>query len=81
MIIFQELKKLPAIHKLLEQKMKLSHKHKLRRQEKVGKDQLISKRPFGVFKSPKKPMKNFPGKKFVGFLGALKTPKGHFKIT
>ena len=61
--------------------MKLSHKHKLRRQEKVGNDHLISKRPLGVFKSPKKPMKKFPGKKFVGLFGALKTPKGHFKIT
>ena len=66
----------------------------------IAKGQLISKCRFGVFKSPKKPMKFFPeslpslkggqikkghlipllGKIFVGFLGDLKTPKGHFEL-
>ena len=38
------------------------------------KGQLISKCPFDVLKSPKKPTK------FFVFLVELKTPKGHFKI-
>ena len=53
------------------------------------KGQLISKCPFGIFKSPKNfvlflPLYRDKGRNsykiFIGFLGELKIPKGHFEI-
>ena len=61
----------------------------LRRQRLYGKGQLISKRIFGIFNSPKKQTKEFDFTTMVlqlsrivsiHFLGELKTPKRHFEI-